>query len=188
TLKDKLGLRAGERLPHDNREVVQLEYAYNASPSQAAERKKEQDAGTAKYEDFWNQERLLKVTFPWWINTAVLLSGIATWGGGLFLIITVPVSILFYFDYDIENNTPFLSYETWFFTLWTALGIAIAMLPAALINLLADRLDIDIATRRVFELNRRTGMVTVYRHGRVYYSHPFTEFDAYLASGPDHQG
>ncbi|TDW53991.1 hypothetical protein [Oceanimonas baumannii] len=40
TLKDKLGLRAGERLPHDEREVVQLEYAYNASPSQAAERKK----------------------------------------------------------------------------------------------------------------------------------------------------
>ncbi|MCC4265863.1 hypothetical protein LL240_15600 [Oceanimonas baumannii] len=81
TLKDKLGLRAGKRLPHDGREVVQLEYAYNYVPSQEIEREKEQQAGTAEYEDFWNQERLLKVTFPWWINTAVLLSEVAKWGG-----------------------------------------------------------------------------------------------------------
>ncbi|MCC4265867.1 hypothetical protein LL240_15620 [Oceanimonas baumannii] len=188
TLKDKLGLRAGKRLPHDGREVVQLEYAYNYVPSQEIEREKEQQAGTAEYEDFWNQERLLKVTFPWWINAAVLLSGIATWGGGLLLIISVLIRLFSHFDYGIENNIPFWSFEGWYFPIWTAVGIAIAMLPAALINLLVDRLDIDIATRRVFELNRRTGMVTVYRHGRVYYSHPFTEFDAYLASGPDHQG
>ena len=42
TLKDKLGLRAGKRLPHDSREVVQLEYAYNYVPSQEIEREKEQ--------------------------------------------------------------------------------------------------------------------------------------------------
>ena len=188
TLKDKLGLRAGQVLPHDNREVIQLEYAYNASPSQAAEREKEQQAGTARYEEFWNQERLLKVTFPWWLSTLLLFYEMAKWGGGLMLIITIPVRILFYFDYDIEKGIPFWSFEGWFFTLWTALGMAIAMLPATLINFLVDKLDIDIVTRRVFELNRRTGMVTVYRHGRVYYSHPFSEFDAYLAKGPDQQG
>lgn len=81
TLKDKLGLRAGQILPHDNREVIQLEYAYNYVPSQEVEREKEQTAGTAEYEDFWNQERLLKVTFPWWLSTLLLFYEMAKWGG-----------------------------------------------------------------------------------------------------------
>ncbi|MCC4266198.1 hypothetical protein LL240_17335 [Oceanimonas baumannii] len=38
TLKDKLGLRAGKRLPHDEREVVQPEYAYNYVPPQKVEK------------------------------------------------------------------------------------------------------------------------------------------------------
>lgn len=50
--------------PHDNREVIKPEYAYNYVPSQEVEREKEQEAGTAEYEEFWNQERRLKVAFP----------------------------------------------------------------------------------------------------------------------------
>ncbi len=43
--------------------------------------------------------------------------------------------------------------------------------------------------RREFELNRQTGMVTLFnRHDKVRYSHPFIEFDAVLTSTPNHQG
>ncbi|SHO59329.1 hypothetical protein [Vibrio quintilis] len=43
--------------------------------------------------------------------------------------------------------------------------------------------------RKIFTLNRRTGMVTLYtRSGRVRYSYPFIEFDCVLSTAPGPQG
>ena len=40
-----------------------------------------------------------------------------------------------------------------------------------------------------FELNRQTGMVTLYKgRNKVRFSHPFIEFDCVLLSSPGHQG
>ncbi|MEI8634108.1 hypothetical protein P4S72_22620, partial [Vibrio sp. PP-XX7] len=46
-----------------------------------------------------------------------------------------------------------------------------------------------LGARKTFELNRRTGMVTLYkRNGKVRYSYPFIEFDCILATSPSQQG
>lgn len=42
--------------------------------------------------------------------------------------------------------------------------------------------------QRVFELNRTTGMVTLYKKGQPLFTHPFIEFDCVLMSAPTHQG
>lgn len=45
-----------------------------------------------------------------------------------------------------------------------------------------------LKAQRAFELNRRTGMVTLYRHNKPYFTHPFIEFDCFLNAAPGHQG
>ncbi len=46
-----------------------------------------------------------------------------------------------------------------------------------------------VQIRKQFEINRRTGMVTLYKgYNKVRYSHPFIEFDCILASVPTQQG
>ena len=46
-----------------------------------------------------------------------------------------------------------------------------------------------VQLRKQFELNRRTGMVTLYKGvNKVRFSHPFIEFDCVLVSAPTQQG
>ncbi|RJG41896.1 ankyrin repeat domain-containing protein [Motilimonas pumila] len=45
-----------------------------------------------------------------------------------------------------------------------------------------------LKAQRAYELNRRTGMVTLYRHNKPYFTHPFIEFDCFLNAAPGHQG
>ncbi|WP_254682272.1 hypothetical protein [Marinomonas sp. FW-1] len=41
---------------------------------------------------------------------------------------------------------------------------------------------------RIFELNRTTGMVTLFKKNKPYFTHPFIEFDCVLMSSPTQQG
>ncbi|BFM48501.1 hypothetical protein [Marinomonas sp. THO17] len=45
-----------------------------------------------------------------------------------------------------------------------------------------------LKARRVFELNRTTGMVTLFKKGKPFFTHPFIEFDCVLMSSPTQQG
>ncbi|NOI16576.1 hypothetical protein F0252_21605 [Vibrio hepatarius] len=46
-----------------------------------------------------------------------------------------------------------------------------------------------MTSKKVFTLNRKTGMVTLYKgNGKVRYSHPIVEFDCVLVSTPSQQG
>ncbi|MFT4574638.1 hypothetical protein [Marinomonas primoryensis] len=40
----------------------------------------------------------------------------------------------------------------------------------------------------MFELNRTTGMVTLFKRNKPYFTHPFIEFDCVLLSCPTRQG
>ncbi|WP_244959857.1 hypothetical protein [Marinomonas primoryensis] len=41
---------------------------------------------------------------------------------------------------------------------------------------------------RIFELNRTTGMVTLFKNNQPFFTHPFIEFDCVLMSSPTQQG
>lgn len=45
-----------------------------------------------------------------------------------------------------------------------------------------------LGLKKCFELNRKEGTVTRYNGNKVLYSHPFTEYDCYLAAHPTRQG
>jgi hypothetical protein len=45
-----------------------------------------------------------------------------------------------------------------------------------------------LRSKRVFELNRTTGMVTLFKKNKPYFTHPFIEFDCVLMSSPTQQG
>lgn len=45
-----------------------------------------------------------------------------------------------------------------------------------------------LKSKRVFELNRTTGMVTLFKKNKPYFTHPFIEFDCVLMSSPTQQG
>ncbi|QKK79855.1 hypothetical protein [Marinomonas primoryensis] len=45
-----------------------------------------------------------------------------------------------------------------------------------------------LRAKRVFELNRTTGMVTLFKKNKPFFTHPFIEFDCVLMSSPTQQG
>jgi hypothetical protein len=45
-----------------------------------------------------------------------------------------------------------------------------------------------LQSKRVFEMNRTTGMVTLFKRNKSYFTHPFIEFDCVLLSSPTRQG
>jgi hypothetical protein len=45
-----------------------------------------------------------------------------------------------------------------------------------------------LQSKRVFEMNRTTGMVTLFKRNKPYFTHPFIEFDCVLSSSPTRQG
>ena len=45
-----------------------------------------------------------------------------------------------------------------------------------------------LQSKRVFEMNRTTGMVTLFKRNKPNFTHPFIEFDCVLLSYPTSQG
>jgi hypothetical protein len=45
-----------------------------------------------------------------------------------------------------------------------------------------------LQSKRVFAMNRTTGMVTLFKRNKPYFTHPFIEFDCVLLSSPTRQG
>lgn len=139
-------------------------------------------------EPFWDHEEL-SIEKP--SNLFQIYHLISALGKGAILII-LPLYFLvcIFFGLVSESsfivgfNEVFLPFLKWLF------------IPAGLIWFQAILMDRGywtptwiMTSKKVFTLNRKTGMVTLYKgNGKVRYSHPIVEFDCVLVSMPSHQG
>ncbi|MFM2486754.1 hypothetical protein [Celerinatantimonas yamalensis] len=87
-------------------------------------------------------------------------------------------------DYDV----PFLIHSSVLYLEWIFLPCALIWAQFELSTNFRTNLWF-LRPRLLFEFNRQTGMVTLYRPGRlVRFSHPFVEFDCVLTSAPTQLG
>ena len=139
-------------------------------------------------EPFWGHQELVIERPNHWFQAYYLLSVLGKSAIWLFLPIFTLVCTLYAV---VENGSfienfilVFLPFFQWLF------------LPAGLIWLQAILMDRGywtptwiMTSKKVFTLNRKTGMVTLYKsNGKVRYSHPIVEFDCVLVSIPSQQG
>ncbi|WP_059123015.1 hypothetical protein, partial [Vibrio sp. MEBiC08052] len=185
TLAQRL-LSAGQRmLPWSRPTQTVSTRTAQVSPSQWQKMK-----ATAKNQEcFWDEQTLEGLTGNIWARIYLVISGLAK-VTILYISIIMILSVLLLLlvtsgDYDA--------------LLFIKFYITYIILPCSIIwgqfelynrgywkpKLLSKLLD----ARKLFELNRRTGMVTLYkRGGKVRYSYPFVEFDCILATTPSQQG
>ena len=137
-----------------------------------------------KLEPFWDHEKLIVERSSKWFRLYYFLSAL---GKGL-IAIALPLFTLVCLLLGVLNEEVF--------TLVFFPALQWIFLPAALLWLQVMLMDRGywtptwiMTSKRVFTLNRKTGMVTLYKgNGKVRYSHPIVEFDCVLVSMPSHQG
>lgn len=184
----QMGLRAGRKLQYNNKEVLQTDLALRWKPSEI--RAQGQEPASSMLDNFCTHERISTVQPPFWFRLIIFLEKFARWGIGPIIIVMFLVETTIYSLNMLPNVDKYntLSIKTFQVTITFILIAFTCALPAYIIGEVLPRLNIRLNAFPVFELNRRTGMVTVYCKGKLYYSHPFVEFDAYLGTLADHQG
>ncbi|ASA55620.1 hypothetical protein [Vibrio gazogenes] len=140
-------------------------------------------------ECFWNEHTLEGITGNIWVRVYLVFSGLAK----VTILYLTPIAIfsVFLTSFIAGGVDGMIRFLTGYF-LYVIIPCSIIWGQFELYNrgywkpkLLSKLLD----ARKIFELNRRTGMVTLYkRGGRVRYSYPFIEFDCILATTPSQQG
>ncbi len=139
-------------------------------------------------EPFWHHEELAIEKPSNYFQIYNLISVLGK--GAILIILPLYLFVCVFFGLVSESsfivgfNEVFLPFFKWLF------------IPAALLWLQAVLLDRGywtptwiMTSKKVFTLNRKTGMVTLYKgNGKVRYSHPLVEFDCVLVSAPSQQG
>ncbi|NOI16579.1 hypothetical protein, partial [Vibrio hepatarius] len=137
---------------------------------------------------FWNEETLTCETLSNWSQFYLFIAGSAKMGLLFFLPFAYLLIIIFTLAID-EGGWEAMS------PLFYGLSLY-GLLPCLLIYghfKLIDRGYLFLApflkSKILFELNRQTGMVTMFKKGnRKRFEHPFIEFDCVLISAPSPQG
>ncbi|WP_261888105.1 hypothetical protein [Vibrio rhizosphaerae] len=187
TLAQRL-LSAGQRmLPWSRPTQTVSTRTAQVSPSQWQKMK----ATAPNQECFWNEQTLEGLTGNIWVRVYLILSGL----GKITLLFITPVFLIIllltYLLSAGELVHHIIDFSIRYF-MFVILPSSIIWGQFELYNrgywkpkLLRKLLD----ARKLFELNRRTGMVTLYKWGgKVRYSYPFVEFDCILATTPSQQG
>lgn len=138
---------------------------------------------------FWNEEVLEGTTGNVWSRLYLIFSGMAKMIALVGPVIVILTALLELLLTSGESN-PLIFIKGYFLFVFIPAGLIWGQFelynrgywkPAFL-----DRL---FGARTIFELNRQTGMVTLFkRNGKVRYSHPFIEFDCILSTTPSQQG
>lgn len=136
-------------------------------------------------EPFWDHNELVVERPGHWFHAYSLLSIVL--GKGVILIL-LPLTLV------VSGLLGLLIPDV--FTEFLFPSIKWVFIPAAILWLQLELMDRGywtptwiMTSKKVFTLNRKTGMVTLYKgNGKVRYSHPIVEFDCVLVSMPSQQG
>ena len=136
---------------------------------------------------FWNEVRLTSESFSGWSQLYFFVAALAK----VSLVIFLP---LFYFMLFIglifgEGGWEERAIDLYWVTLYGLLPSLLIYGHFKLVNSGHYYLAPFLKSKLLFELNRKTGMVTLFKKGnKIHFSHPFIEFDCVLISAPSPQG
>jgi hypothetical protein len=149
------------------------------------------DGEASSKQSYWNERSLNGESLSGWSQVYVLIGGVAN----VCLMFVLP---LFYvicliglflgkggvtFGWNDGWNDIFIG-----ITLYATLPCLIIHLHSRILNAGYIFVAPFLKSRRVFELNRTTGMVTLFKKNQPFFTHPFIEFDCVLISSPTQQG
>ncbi|MCE0495150.1 MARVEL domain-containing protein [Vibrio salinus] len=135
--------------------------------------------------DDWNHKTLMAFQGNGWMSALSLLGLL----GKVFVLFVGPVTILsclfFLFAGDSFSST--LVFFSWYFFLFGLPGLIIWKYQELHVSgrFRIKAIEKKLASFKYFELNRETGMVTLFdKDGSVKFSHPFLEFDCIFQTIP----
>ncbi|WP_421849526.1 hypothetical protein [Marinomonas sp.] len=136
---------------------------------------------------FWNEKVLTHSGYVFWGRVYNFIATLSKACLLYMLPLSYTVAVLMWiFDDNVSNS------ETYGFILGlTIYGLLPSLLVYGHLRLVIsghEYLAPFLKIQRVFQLDRTTGMVTLYKKGKPYFTHPFIEFDCVLMSAPTHQG
>ncbi|MGO2354717.1 MAG: hypothetical protein ACTH58_08265 [Marinomonas foliarum] len=136
---------------------------------------------------YWDEKTLSSESFSGWSQVYMVVASLAK----VCLIVFLPLfySILFLlmiFD-DIGWSDGY-SEDFLILTLYGTLPCLLISGHFKLVDSGHYYLAPFLQSKRVFEMNRTTGMVTLFKRNKPYFTHPFIEFDCVLLSSPTRQG
>ncbi|MGO2354718.1 MAG: hypothetical protein ACTH58_08270 [Marinomonas foliarum] len=135
---------------------------------------------------YWDEKTLSLESFSGWSQVYLVIAALAKVGLIIFLPLFYIIILLFwafgYFNWD-DVLEGFMV-----FTLYGALPCLLISGHFKLVDSGHYYLAPFLQAKRVFEMNRTTGMVTLFKRNKPYFTHPFIEFDCVLLSSPTRQG
>ncbi|WP_339719015.1 hypothetical protein [Marinomonas primoryensis] len=140
---------------------------------------------------YWTETQLIGESLSGWSQVYVLIAGIANvcLMGLLPLFYVICLIGLFLgkggvvFGWNDGWSDIFIG-----LTLYATLPCLIIHLHSRVLNAGYVFVAPFLRAKRVFELNRTTGMVTLFKKNKPFFTHPFIEFDCVLMSSPTQQG
>ncbi|MGD8111001.1 hypothetical protein [Vibrio sp. TRT 17S01] len=136
---------------------------------------------------FWNEKTLTCEILSSWSQLYLFIAGMAKMG----LLFFLPLGYLLLFVTAIFGKGDWSSSAPLFYdlTLYGLLPCSFIYGHFRLVDLGYLFLAPFLKSKILFELNRQTGMVTLFKKGnRKRFEHPFIEFDCVLISAPSPQG
>ncbi|SNC57173.1 hypothetical protein [Vibrio cholerae] len=164
-------------------ETIALSLAGEITPSHIKETEKEDKLF------YWDENSLESETFSNWTQLYLFIVGLAK----MSLVVILPLGYLIFFIGFIGASLKGggKSYPDVFYklTLYTTLPCLLIYGHFKLVSAGHLFLAPFLKSKRVYSLNRQTGMVTLFKKGnKERFSHPFIEFDCVLMSAPSPQG
>jgi hypothetical protein len=140
---------------------------------------------------YWTETQLIGESLSGWSQVYVLIAGIANvcLMGLLPLFYVICLIGLFLgkggvvFGWNDGWSDIFIG-----LTLYATLPCLIIHLHSRILNAGYVFVAPFLRAKRVFELNRTSGMVTLFKKNKPFLTHPFIEFDCVLMSSPTQQG
>ncbi|PYF78585.1 hypothetical protein DFP75_1114 [Marinomonas alcarazii] len=140
---------------------------------------------------YWTETKLIGESLSGWSQLYVLIAGIAN----VCLMFVLPLAyILFLSGLVFGKGGIVFAWNDgmddlfWGLTLYVTLPCFLIYLHYKLLHAGYMFLAPFLRPSRIFELNRTTGMVTLFKKNKPYFTHPFIEFDCVLMSSPTQQG
>tara|TARA_R110001583_G_scaffold185575_1_gene345786 strand:- start:2208 stop:3275 length:1068 start_codon:yes stop_codon:yes gene_type:complete len=136
---------------------------------------------------YWTETQLIGESLSGWSQLYVLIVGIAKMCLMGLLPLLYVIFLLMWWGGDLGWDD---TYSDIFLglTLYATLPCLIIHLHSRILNAGCVFVAPFLRAKRVFELNRTSGMVTLFKKNKPFLTHPFIEFDCVLMSSPTQQG
>ena len=142
----------------------------------------------SKKEFIWNEKTLTGMSENFYARIFLVLAALSK----AFILYVTPIALipiaLSIIVFSLSGTMGFIMFYIYYIIFPCAvIWILFDVYDRQIINVkLFDRL---FGFRLIFDLNRESGMVTLYRrNGKMHYSRPFLEFDCVFTSAPNQQG